>query len=75
MLADAPRWDQWDEEDDEEYFSSSGHGGGSGGGACAPSKCFAQAALTNALRVRSAIALKGARGQGVHNMQELRSKY
>jgi hypothetical protein len=71
-LLDAPRWDRTydddDDDDDESEQFTAGHS--CGGGLASTPKCFAQAALSHALRVRSAVQQAG--GQHV---KVLRCKY
>ena len=71
LPVDAPSWDRIYDEDDEDDNSSSGYGCWD---ATASSKCFAQAALSNSLRVRREMMQKSLRHQGVNTWAVLRGK-
>jgi len=73
LPADAPSWDRTYDDDDEEegHNFSSGYGCW---GAAASTKCFAQVALSNSLRVRREMAQKSLRTQGVNTWTVLHGK-
>lgn len=72
LVTDAPRWDQAYDDD----LNSDGSGYGCGDDFT--TKCFAQAALTNSLRIRSSVTLQKSSSVSVNkinNWKALRCKY